>query len=1041
MAVIGNDDRGILDHGDSHPKERPLSPGCPPPPALFSPKVRSITPKPTIFSSLGDAHLAITARLVSRSAAQTVPHTPFNSRCGSPVNPLDQGKSIDVLSGAQHMEFATNSHVVNGRCLTGYVASSPAIVAKPQRDKREVVDTVPAVSTDSHHTGSYNDDFDPDRDWMNGPGPDINSIRAPRETGSTVINIYRQYLPSTILGSTTSSDVLRAAAANTTTHDDNRSHPSESSQEYGSERHYVLAHNPSLESVEIGHTTGRDNSGKHRWQMYSTPGDAPSVPLPELPQTHGTTQQSLGAISDDPESNISAIPSADSLLNSQVLLNGISIDDQESRPTAPAFAPRSDLLPPSRTSQFFTIHCIEDGQSSHRGHEYTVGELYPAPEVSQAAFSTGTGGVISESDEDPFQYDRNSYGLFLQRDREREVSAALEHIDNSSIPSPGKQQPVLDQRDSSSSAYPPSTTSAVQANSQPAKRPLQSNNPFLSRLDFYHTLPAEGPWEELGDPNEVRIPVQQPSNRMPAPKSPEADQGAGHATNWQNKVYSEGLQNIVTDGGDWETVGTNVGQFDSNRACASGTGLSGSHLIKVTGSSIADYSDISDFAPPTFDAFASTERILQHPGADCGPNNRVLRNLKETGRPIFLPKPRVHRVNGYPQDSCRIFTDPTAASSGSSARSHLLDKLKFSKRMRRHNETTQEPRFDPYKPINEHPSNNLSDPWSQHDAPNGYAGKGKAKYITGGDQAGSRPRAYTTDQVAMHRKKPGESSNSNKENRITPIQAAKSPATGSPTLFSFPLITLEEAAKKQAIRIANGEDDLTITSGCRTRQDSSAMSSRATQRTTPPTPCISKPTPVHYRNHTGLGFPDTVAHYPGYSFDKAFGGHGRDTSIVSALSSASPPIPGRAVFPRSCRNPFGFSRGSMRNSFSFPNRPPAPSPPPTRETPDRVHNKKPGRMKYKFSRRDTGPRLPRIVDEETAAICYCIALVISVFPFMAVLVYRGMFNSVLSWYTQGEIGRFTHKQRHTVGVIGGLVAALWLVVLAVMVTLLVSSRR
>ncbi|KAK4158796.1 hypothetical protein QBC43DRAFT_348374 [Cladorrhinum sp. PSN259] len=1024
MAVFGNDDCDARNHADSHPNERPLSPEIPLSPVLLSPKVRSITPKPTIFSNLGDAHLAITARLVSRSAAQTVPHTPFNSRCGSPVNHLDQGKLIGVLSSIQHKEFATNNHVVNGRCLTGYAASSPAIVAKPEQDKVEVAGTIPAVSSGSHREGSYNDDFDPDRDWMNGPGPDINSIRAPRETGSTVINIYQQYLPSTILGSTTSSNELRAAAVQDSTHDDERSHPSESSQEYGSDRHYTLAHSPSLETVEIEQATGRENSGKHRWQMYSTPGDAPSVPLPELPHHHGTTQQSLAATSDDPESNTSAIHSIDSLSNSQVLLNKLSIDDQESRPTAPAFAPRSDLLPPSRTSQFFTIHCIEGEQSPRKGYEHTRGEFYAGPEVSQAAFSTGTGGVISESDEDPFQYDRNSYGLFLQRDRERETT--------------------VHHRDSSSSIHPASTTSAVPTNFQSSRRPLQSNNPFLSRLDFYHASPVGGAWEGLHDPNEIRIPVQPPNPtpaHRPALNGPELIQKGGLTTGWQDKAYSEGLQNLVADGGDWETVGTDVGHFDSNRACASGTGLSGSHLIKVTGSSIADYSDISDFAPARFDVFASTERILQHPGAECGPNNRVLRNLKETGRPIFLPKPRVHRVNGYPQDSCRIFTDPTAASSGSSARSQLLDKLKFSKRMRRHNETTQGPRFDPYKPIKEHSPTNVSDPWSQHDAANSCAGKGKGKDFNASVPGRTRHRVYTTEQVVMQGKKPGQSSNPNKENRITPPQAAKSPATGSPTLFNFPLITLEEAAKKQAMRIDNGEDDMTITSGGRTRQDSSAMSSRATQRTTPPTPCISKPTPVHYRNQTGLGFPNAAAHYPGYSFDNGFSGHGRDDSIVFALSSASSQIPGRAVFPRSCRNPFGFSRGSVRSTFSFPKWPLAPSRPVTHEAPDRMQNKKPGRMKYKFSRRDTGPRLPQIDARRKRQVCYYLALAISVLPFMSILVCKGMFNSALSWYTRGEIGRFTHKQRRNVSIVGGTVAALWLVVVAVVVTLLISAKR
>lgn len=1063
MPTTGKDE-GELRVSRPEDIDRPPPPECSQPPPLISPKGRSITPKPLIFSSLGDAHLAITARLASRSAAQTVPHTPFNSRCGSPVNQFDKGTLIGTLPSSRHMEFAANIHVVNGRCLTGYAASTPAIAARSQQEKTEIDDPLPAISAGDHHTSSYDDDFDLERDWINGPGPDINSARAPRETGSTVINIYRQYLPSTILGSSTSSEELKAVAVLHETHNEHKSHPSDSSQGDSSERNYVLAHSPSLETAEIGHPARGTNSAKSRWPMYSAPGDAPSVPLPELPNTQGTAQHSLLPISDDPDFNNSfETHSTDSLSNSQVLLNGLSsIDYQESKPTAPAFASCTDFLPPSGTSQFFNVHSIGGGQSPRRDHEYARGVLYPVAEASQAAFSVATGGVISESDEDPFRYDRNSYTLFLQRDREREVSVALERIESSSVPSPSKE-PAPNNRESMPPKRTPFATSPLQVNLQTNRRPLQSNNPFLNRLDFYHTPSTEDGWEELDDPNEIKITVQ-PLSATPALKSPEILQGGTPTPGWKNKIYSEGLQNIVTDGGDWETVGTDVGHFDSNQACASGTGLSGSHLIKVAGSSIADYSDTSDFVSPAFNAFASTERILQHPTADCGPGKRVLRNLKDSGRPIFLPKPRIHRVNGYPQDSCRIFTDPTAASSGSSASSHLLDKLKFSKRLRRQNETTQEPRHNPYRAIREPSMHSLSETWSLDDAAKGYPTKGKGQDITVDFQVRSRARANTTDQAVAHKRAAAEAPTANKDNRITPIQAGRSPATGSPTLFSFPLITLEEAAKKQAIRVANGEDDLTITSGCRTRQDSCAMSSRATQRTTPPTPCIRKPTPVHYRNHTGLGLQDAVAHYPGYSLDHAFGGHGHDTSIVSALSSASPPIPGRAVFPRSCRNPFGFSRGSIRSSFSFPNRPPAFSIPRTQETPVRVQDakqgKKQGKIKKYLLQRDTGPHLPRIVDEETAAsfnleidnahlswdarrkrqICYYIALATCIFPFMAVLVYKGAFNSALCWYTKGEVGRLTHRQRRNIGVLGSTIAALWLVVTAVVVTLLVSRR-
>lgn len=62
---------------------------------------------------------------------------------------------------------------------------------------------------------------------------------------------------------------------------------------------------------------------------------------------------------------------------------------------------------------------------------------------------------------------------------------------------------------------------------------------------------------------------------------------------------------------------------------------------------------------------------------------------------------------------------------------------------------------------------------------------------------------------------------------------------GSPTLFSFPPSSLQEAVKRAAIRPAN-ENNLTVTG-----KSSSMIPSKAIQRTTPPTPHIAKPSTAH----------------------------------------------------------------------------------------------------------------------------------------------------------------------------------------------------
>jgi hypothetical protein len=63
-----------------------------------------------------------------------------------------------------------------------------------------------------------------------------------------------------------------------------------------------------------------------------------------------------------------------------------------------------------------------------------------------------------------------------------------------------------------------------------------------------------------------------------------------------------------------------------------------------------------------------------------------------------------------------------------------------------------------------------------------------------------------------------------------------------------------------------------------------------------------------------------------------------------------------------------------------------------------------------------------------------------VLPFFAPLVYKGTFDAALSWYTRGETGSLTRRQRRNVLVTGIVFSGVWLVVLTVIVMVVVNRR-
>jgi hypothetical protein len=566
----------------------------------------------------------------------------------------------------------------------------------------------------------------------------------------------------------------------------------------------------------------------NRAQVYYEP---PQMALSKLPETRRSTKQLTNGSGNWPVNFSRPVRSLCSASNSQDLMNVSTDISQTSGLGSPVVSTgnRSNTAQ-STTNNFDPDFVIYGRLPTQPDNSTPDDQACPESDISHGGGSSAEASTSTDSDEDPFQYDRGSFTVFLQPAREREVSVALRCVSGDSTAS------------ASQLFLPPSST-------RPATpRVVGSNNPFVNKLQDYQAPSVQYNWDDDADadPNEFKISIHSSPPPVP-PNSPvQPTMNLNEFVQEQNKRRRK---DVMSDGADWETVAaTSVGQFDSNRAFASSMDFSSGHLIKYAGSSIADYSDTSSCHVPQFDAFGSQERIVPQTGTDNPPTTRLPRTLKEAGHPIFLPKPRIHRVNGYLHNSHRMVTGTTAGSSANSARSALVEKLSASIRTRAAKK--QAHRRNLY--LNENQSDSrfqsldsLSSTYTEQ--PDGAQMIGSPLECettpTSSNQAhvnmaviGRNQRQVDDDKKALLASPiPREPARAHLKGRIPtgPVPL------GSPTLFSFPLISLQEAAKRVATRSAN-EDDLTVTS-----KNTSMTSSKATQRTTPPTPHIAKPSAAH----------------------------------------------------------------------------------------------------------------------------------------------------------------------------------------------------
>lgn len=263
--------------------------------------------------------------------------------------------------------------------------------------------------------------------------------------------------------------------------------------------------------------------------------------------------------------------------------------------------------------------------------------------------------------------------------------------------------------------------------------------------------------------------------------------------------------------------------------------------------------------------YGDSTALASQPGGNDSPGARLPRTLKGAGHPVFLPKPRIHRVNGYLHNSRCITTDTTTGSCGNnSARSAPVEKINPSIRIRTAKKRAH--RRNVY--LNESQSDSSFQ--SLDSTSSKHPGRTNGALMIGAAlDCETMPPSIKMAAIGR-RKRQGNEANKGLPASPIPREPARAHLKdnnnptgpvplGSPTLFSFPSTSLQEAVKRAAIRSAN-ENNLTVTG-----KSSSMIPSKAIQRTTPPTPHIAKPSTAHSYRPSSASILGISMTYRGFS--------------------------------------------------------------------------------------------------------------------------------------------------------------------------------
>ncbi|CAK7272304.1 hypothetical protein SEPCBS119000_005051 [Sporothrix epigloea] len=211
-------------------------------------------------------------------------------------------------------------------------------------------------------------------------------------------------------------------------------------------------------------------------------------------------------------------------------------------------------------------------------------------------------GMTSDSEEDPFRYDKDAYNIFLHPSKERDISAALNKV--GCLSSRSRTTVYSDLY-----ALPPRQISLRQSTvtkkyevdlfSSDSKQ-VRSQTP-KSLGEFYDTSFIQPNWAAERDAYEVKVVLQDVSHNArisPSDRSRPIYDGAFKGNkilrttglgpiqkeNYHRRKDEENILSNERD--DWETVATTQGGFGSMRLPLGEIGVNGAN---ITGSSVADW--------------------------------------------------------------------------------------------------------------------------------------------------------------------------------------------------------------------------------------------------------------------------------------------------------------------------------------------------------------------------------------------------------------------------------------------------------------------
>lgn len=625
--------------------------------------------------------------------------------------------------------------------------------------------------------------------------------------------------------------------------------------------------------------------------------------------------------------------------------------------------------------------------------------------VAGGGLSSAT-SLATESDEDPFKYDKEKYKVFLQPYEEREVSRALRRFSDASVQSLDRYHPGAAQHESSLVAGPGENKQTAKAESTAGRNKRPDGN-------FYDSSVIKSDWALSDDPNEVKVPV---NNNTYLTTGTGVRPNHGPQITYTAKYRSDSItQNHdgADDEGDWVTVATSAVGLDSGGPSDnySRRGMR-NFTPQETGSSIADISDDGSVREVQGNTFASTDRILQHPGKDELTGTRYyVRNIKETNRPVFVPKPHGYSVNGFPQNTTRFVGEPSKAPSFG---------RRLSKRFRR--DASKAPT----------PSSSLA-PFSR--TTSDYNGYGLESSALANTEVMIRqtPPPPTSFGVPMLPSAPA------------PVYQGDSSIDGK-HMLPYKLISLEEAQRLHAARRASGEGDETLPATPR-RRDIRRMS--LTGHGKPGTssgPVIARSSIAMFDSSAILFGPNMPPHVPCAQQDD-MGGRGAvgkfrtlpDSRLLACVTNISWPVHGFSPLSSSSRC-LPATPGSINEPGNLP----------------RLIRRAGTPLTYRsassFRSVDTSTSLRRVAaagiadleiggggrrnlthhannyswrtaamhggvshtSQIRACLLFNVLAVLSILPFFALLVFAGTFNPLLSWLTDGQVETFTQRQRRVI---------------------------